>query len=253
MVSNVKKYMAPVVVFASLAILWELAARFSLYNSLILPPPSDAFRALIRLWASGTLFTDVIDSASRYIPGYVLGATAGIAVGAITGTFASLRLLLNPLFNYLRSIPPVTLIPLALILFGIGDMSKVAIVAWSCFFPLWLNTHIGTQRVPTEYLRAASIYRMPTIRQIFKVRLPASLPLIVSGLRMAIATGIFALVAAEMFTASSGIGFRIIYSHQLFNTDEMIAMVLLLGIIALMLDKLMATAAKALSKWEKEA
>lgn len=247
-----EKYLLPVATFVLIAAIWELAARLSLYNSLILPPPSDAFNAITRLISSGTLNSDLIDSASRYVPGYIVGTVLGVVVGAITGTFGRLRLLLNPLFNYLRSIPPVTLIPLSLLLFGIGDLSKVAIVAWSCFFPLWLNTHIGTQQVPTEYLRAAKIFRMNTIRQIFEVRIPASLPLIVSGLRMAIATGIFALVAAEMFTASSGIGFRIIYSHQLFNTDEMVGMILLLGLIALILDKLMATAARATAKWENE-
>lgn len=250
--SVIRQSIISLTVFAIVAVLWEVAARLSLYNPLLLPPPSDAFNAILKLRNEGLLYADLTDSAARYIPGYIVGAASGIAMGALTGTFVRASQLFKPLFNYLRSIPPVTLIPLGLIIFGIGDPAKVWIVAWSCFFPLWLNTHAGMQQVPIEYLRAAKIFQMSVLRQIVEVRIPASLPHIVSGLRMAVATGIFALVAAEMFTASSGIGFRIIYSHQLFNTDEMVAMILLLGFIALVLDTLLSVLARIVTRWESK-
>lgn len=239
-----------VVTFIVLAIIWEVLARYGLYNAMLLPPPTKSISALNNLWQSGVLSSDLADSLARYLPGFLVGSGVGILMGVITGTSKGIDYAVNPLFHYLRSIPPVALVPFALVLFGINDLGKVSLIAWACMFPVWLNTQSGMKQVPREYLQAAKVFGVTGIRQIIDVWLPCALPQIVSGLRTAVATGIFALAAAEMFAASSGIGFRIVYSHQLFQTDAMVGMILLLGFIALVADIILSTLRKMMARWE---
>lgn len=247
---RVKSVTISIVAFLILAIAWEVSARLGLYNSVLLPPPSESLMALFRLWGNGTLSSDFSDSMWRYLPGYFVGSSIGVAMGVITGISRNTGYALNPLFHYLRSIPPVALIPFMLVLFGISDIGKVSLVAWACMFPVWLNTQAGMKQVPKEYLQAAKVFGVNGIRRVIDIWLPSALPFVVSGLRVAVATGLFALVAVEMFAASSGIGFRIVYSHQLFQTDAMVGMILLLGLIALMADLLLSALRKFVARWE---
>lgn len=238
--------------FTGLIVGWEILAEIGAYNTILLPPPSQSLGALIELWSNGVLPADFSDSMSRYIPGLLVGSLVGILMGVITGVSKNAGYAVNPLFHYLRSIPPVALIPFLLVLLGIGDIGKVSLVAWASMFPVWLSTQAGIRQVPNEYIRAAQVFGVRGIRQMTEVWLPCSLPHIVSGLRIAVATGFFALAAAEMFAASSGIGFRIVNSHQLFQTDKMVGMILLLGVIALIADSLLSGARRLVARWEAE-
>lgn len=236
--------------FLVVAAIWEISAKLNLYNTMLLPPPSESIRALINLWRNGMLASDLSDSMTRYLPGFLIGSLVGIIAGVVSGIIKNVGYVINPLFHYLRSIPPVALIPFVLVLFGINDVGKVSLVAWACIFPVWLSTQAGISQVPREYLWAAKVFKINGIRCVINVWLPCSLPHIVSGLRIAVSTGLFALVAAEMFAASSGIGFRIVYSYQLFQTDKMIAMILFLGVIALLTDLLLSSVGKIIARWE---
>jgi ABC-type nitrate/sulfonate/bicarbonate transport system permease component len=225
-------------------------ASLQLYNTELLPPPSKSFAAVYKLWQDGTLTSDFGASMGRYIPGFFIGSLAGIIVGVVTGMFRSASYAVNPPFHYLRSIPPVALIPFMLVVFGIGNIGKISLVAWACMFPVWLSTQAGMKQVPKEYLQAAKTFGVDGIRRVLHVWLPCSLPHIVSGLRIAVSTGLFALAAAEMFAASSGIGFRIVYSYQLFQTDAMVGMILFLGFIAFVADALLLGLRALVARWE---
>ncbi len=235
-----------------LGLVWQLSAELALYNVRLLPPPSESLAALVGAWKDGTLLDDVTDSAARYVPGFLIGSIVGLAAGVVTGISGTAGHAFNPVLHYLRSIPPVALIPFVLVLFGIDDIGKVSLVAWAVMFPVWLNTQTGVKQVPKEYLQAAQIFGSNGLRRVIDVWLPSATPHIIGGLRIAVATGIFALAAAEMFAASSGIGFRIVYSHQLFQTDTMVAMILFIGLIALLADTLLLALRKQIAPWEEE-
>ena len=249
---RIKKTIIAVSTFVVLVVSWELLARVGAYNTFLLPPPTESITAIIGLWHEGVLQSDLLSSMQRYLPGFFIGGSIGIIAGVITGISKNIQASVNPLFHYLRSIPPVALIPFILVLFGIGDIGKVSLVAWACFFPVWLSTQAGVKQVPKEYIWAADIFDVKGIRRVIDVWIPFSLPYILSGLRISVATGLFALAAAEMFAASSGIGFRIVYSHQLFQTDTMVGMILLLGVIALIMDQLLYLLVKMVARWESE-
>lgn len=249
---RIKNFAIAAAIFVVLAILWEILARTGAYNTFLLPPPTQSIMALVKLWHEGILQSDLMSSLQRYLPGFFIGGFVGIVAGVITGISKDVQLSVNPLFHYLRSIPPVALIPFVLVLFGISDIGKVGLVAWACFFPVWLSTQAGIQQVPKEYIWAADVFKVRGIKRVIDVWIPFSLPYILSGLRIAVATGLFALAAAEMFASSSGIGFRIVYSHQLFQTDAMVGMILLLGVIALVMDQLLFLLVKKVARWESD-
>lgn len=229
--------------------IWEALAAMEVYNTVLLPPPSQALTALQNLWRDGTLATDLAASMKRYVPGFLAGSLIGVVAGILTGVFKSANRTISPLFNYFRAIPPVALVPFALVLFGIGDTGRISLIAWASIFPAWLNTHAGIQQIPIEYLRAAKVFRASWSIRVLEVWLPCAAPYVLSGLRIAVATSWFALAASEMFAASSGIAFRIIYSHQLFQTDAMVGMILLLGAIALLTDGLVVAVKRYAVQW----
>jgi ABC-type nitrate/sulfonate/bicarbonate transport system permease component len=246
---RIKPLVISVLTFLVLASVWEFSAGLGLYNSSLLPPPSEALQALVKLGQEGILGSDFSDSMWRYIPGFVIGSLIGVILGTITGISRNSSDSISPLFHYLRSIPPVALVPFILVIFGINDLGKVSLVAWACMFPVWLSTQAGMRQVPVEYLHAAKVFGIKGLRSITNIWLPSSVPHIMNGLRISIATGLFALVAAEMFASSSGIGFRIVYSHQIFETDAMVGMILLLGLIALLADTLLSRLSKTVVRW----
>ncbi len=250
---KIKPLLIGIGAFVLLGVAWEIAADTGVYDATILPPPSVSFSALIKLAQSGTLLGDFVASMKRYVPGFLIGGSLGIIVGVASGIFHTTRTVTSPLFHYFRSIPPVALVPFSIVLFGIGDMGKIGLVAWACFFPVWLSTQLGIRHVPSEYLKAAAVFEAPTLRRVFDIWIPSSLPYIVSGLRIAVSTGLFALAASEMFAASSGIAFRIVYSYQLFQTSVMVAMILFLGFIAFLADLLLSWLSHFFARWETEA
>lgn len=247
---KLKKVIISLVVFLVFASMWQLLATFNLYNKELLPPPNQSLAAVFRLGKEGILWSDIAASMSRYVPGFIIGSLIGIVIGLITGIFRRTGYAINPLFHYFRSIPSVALIPFMLVLFGLGNLGKISLVAWACMFPVWLSTQAGVRQVPKEYLQASRIFGIKGIRQVSQVLLPCTMPYIVNGLRVAVSTGLFALAAAEIFAGSSGIGFRIEYSYQLFQTDTMVGMILLLGLIAFLADLLLSVVGLYAAKWD---
>jgi len=235
--------------FVVIVVIWQVAAATRLYNPVLLPPPSSAIVALERLAANGTLANDLGASLGRYGVGFGIGCMAGVLVGFITSRVRLIGDAVEPLFHYLRSIPSVALIPAVIVLFGIGDGGKVAIVVWACFFPTWLNTFLGMREVRPEHIRTAQSLGASPIVVAFHVLLPSSLPYILAGVRTAIATGLFALAAGEMIGASAGIAFRIFQSYELFHTDAMIGYTLLIGAVALVADLIVVAITTRLAPW----
>jgi NitT/TauT family transport system permease protein len=231
--------------------LWELVSRSGLYNPLLFPPPSQVASTFLEMVKSGEWVRDLRASMSRYLAGFILGGFFGILLGMLTGRVQVLRDSLSPLLNFLRSTPSVALIPLAIVWFGIGESEKIFIVTWGVTFPLWLNTHAGVSEVEREYVWAAQSLGARGWRLYSEVYVPRALPFIIAGTRMAIATGFFALAAAEMAGAFNGVAFRIFYSHQFFRTDKMMVAILTIGFLCIVSDRLFVHMMRWLLPWWK--
>lgn len=231
--------------------LWEMVSRIGLYNPQLFPPPSQIAITFFQMVESGEWTRDLGASLSRYGIGFLLGAFLGILLGVLTGRVQLLRDSFSPLLNFLRSTPSVALIPLAIVWFGIGESQKIFIVAWGVTFPLWLNTHAGVAEVEREYVWAARSLGAMGWRIYSEVYVPRALPFIIAGTRMGIATGFFALAAAEMAGAFSGVAFRIFYSYQLFRTDKMMVAILTIGFLGIVGDRLFVRVMRLLVPWWK--
>jgi NitT/TauT family transport system permease protein len=232
-------------------VLWELVSRIGLYNPHLFPPPSQIGITFFQMVESGEWGNDLRDSLFRYGIGFALGNLLGILLGMLTGRVQTFRDYLSPLLNFLRSTPSVALIPLAIVWFGIGDLQKIFVVAWGVTFPVWLNTHAGVSEVEREYVWAAQSLGARGWRIYREVYVPRALPFIITGSRMGIATAFFALAAAEMSGAFSGVAFRIFHSHQMFRTDKMMVAILTIGLLGIVCDRVFVRVMRWFLPWWK--
>ncbi len=237
---------------ALFALSWECLGRWQTYPAHLFPPPSEAARALADMWASGELLRDAAASGRRWFSGLLLGNLLGLALGVLTGSIPWARRSVGLLLNFLRTIPFLLLVPFAMLWFGLGELEKIAITAWGAAFPVWLNVQTGIVGVEQEYVWAARCLGASGLRLVWEVHLKRCLAYLVAGTRLSIATGTFALVAAEMSGAFEGLGFRVFYSYQMFQTDRMMAGVLLIAFLGLTFDRVFVESVRRLLPWSRK-
>jgi ABC-type nitrate/sulfonate/bicarbonate transport system permease component len=230
-------------------VFWESTSYLGLYNLKLLPPPSQIIKAFFRMVRTGEWITDVEATLSRYAIGFILGAIFGVLVGVATGRLKVLYYAVAPLMNFLRSTPSVALVPLSIVLLGIGEAAKFFVIAWGVFFPVWIATHTGVRNVTPAYEWAARSLGARRTELLMEVIFPQALPYIASGIRIGVATGFFALAAAEMAGAYAGVAFRIFFAQQGFRTDEMMVAILTIGGLGFAADFVFVTLTKLAIPW----
>ena len=229
---------------------WEVLPRvWPGINILMFPPPSMVVDSLVPLLVSGELASHILISLQRALAGFALAAVLGIAAGLLTARIRVLQNITDPVLHGFRSIPVIALVPLSLIWFGIGEISKVALITWGAFFPVWIAAFIGVRDVHPVYLRSAASLGAGRMQTMLYVILPSALPLILAGLRQALAIALIVLVAAEISGARGGIAYMVAISHQLFRVDIMFVGLAVLGALGFLLDRLFVIASRKLFPW----
>ena len=231
--------------------LWEIFARSEIVNSKLFPGPWNVAHALINWATDGTLISDIGASLTRIFVGLSSGTVLGILVGLGTGRILSLDRSLGSIVNSVRAIPPVALVPLAILWFGISENSKFFLVSWGAFFPVWLNTHLGVRNVARSIEWSARSLGAKGWRFAVGVILPAALPHILAGIRLGIGISYVCVFVAEMTGASKGVGFRIATSHLVFRTDLMLAGMVVLGGLGALTDGVFGVIIRRLFAWQK--
>jgi ABC-type nitrate/sulfonate/bicarbonate transport system permease component len=247
----VKRSLLRALPIALLLVLWEMASRTIVSNSALFPPPSRVATAFLVWSRSGELSRDLQASAWRLLVGFLGGGIAGIAAGLATGRSRIADAILGPVIQALRPLPPVAIIPLVIVWFGIGDGAKVFSTSFAVFFPTWINTHLGASSIPLEYLRSAQLLTRSKWARILYVVLPASLPFIVAGLRNSIAVAFVMVYVNELAGASSGLGYQISISHLAYRIDRMIAALAVLGAAGAAADGAFAVFVRVACPWMK--
>lgn len=220
----------------ALLVIWEALTASGLVSSLFLPSPVSVISALGSQLSSGTLMSNLVPTVERYFEGFALSCVLGIPVGLLCGASARIRNYLNAALELLRPIPPIALIPVLILWLGIGNASKVAIVAYGAFWPIWLNTMLGVQEIPTLLHRSARVMGLQGHRYFLKVAFPAALPKIIAGVRISAAIALIVVIAAEMVQATSGIGYEIVNAEQTFHTANMLAYILVISVIGYLVN-----------------
>lgn len=236
-----------------IAIVWEIAGRQELIANGLFPPLSESVAALANWvfgwqWSVGdfvpsdvysaTWLVHVGSSVGRILAGYVIGSLLAIGFGVLAGVSGTGRRMVDPTINAIRPISVTGWIPLALIVFGIGDKPAVFLTALATFFPVYVNTLAGVSRVDSGLLRAGSMLGASRAQVVRKIVLPAASPSIVTGLRVASGIAWTTVVVAEILGAKSGIGYVLIDSYNQFRFDYVIAAMATLGLCGYVTDRL---------------
>ena len=227
--------LAPV---AALVVVWHAAVVLS--GSTIFPTPWQVAVGLADLARRGLLLKHVVASLFRVTVGYLLAAALAIPVGMLMGWFAPAHAFLNPLVQGLRPISPIAWIPLAILWFGVGDLSPIFLIFLSSVFPMIVQTVSGVHTIERRYLWAAANFGVSRYTLFRRVVIPAVLPQMIVGMRIGLGVAWLVVVAAEMIALRSGLGYLIIDSRNAGNRyDLVIAGMIIIGVIGLMLDGLM--------------
>ena len=248
-IASCRKVLAKVLPIFLFLITWELVARMEIVNPSLFPPPSVVYSALIEWNHSGEFLRDVKESSWRMLLGFSMGSLAGILTGILTGRIKIINLLLNPIIQLFRPLPPVALIPLVIVWFGIGDISKIFSISFAVFFPIWINTHIGASSIPETYLWSARILSSSKLKIALRVLFPAALTYIIAGLRNAISLAFIMVYVTEIAGASSGLGYQISVSHLAYRIDKMVAALFTLGAVGALSDFLFTRLSNFIFPW----
>jgi NitT/TauT family transport system permease protein len=210
---------------------WETAARAGWISALFFPPPSEILSTAYTLTVSGELIRHTAMTINRLLLGLVLGGLPGLLLGLLMGWSHRLRAVLDPLISAIHPLPKIALLPLILIIFGIGETSKVVIAALGAFFPMVISTSAGVAAIPPVYFEVAENYGANR-RQVFRVVvLPASLPSSATGFRLAFNLTLLLTIAAEIISARVGLGALIWLSWETMRTTHLYASLLIIALL----------------------
>lgn len=232
-----------------LLILWEFLSRTGLLDIRFFPPPTAIVDTLFDMIASGVLFEHVGVSLYRIFLGFLLGVIPGIVIGLLMGLYSPIRHFVSPIVMALMPIPTLALLPIIIILFGIGDLSKVITIAGSVFFPVVINTVAGVINIDSIYLDVAKNYNAGKVNYFMKIALPGALPVMLEGIQMGQAIALLTIVAAEMMGATSGIGFLIWTSYKAFLLQEMYVGLILISFFGYLFSLILRGLQKKMVPW----
>jgi NitT/TauT family transport system permease protein len=234
----------------ALLALWEAVPRLGLADSAFLPPFSGVIAAGWQLALTGELYDDVTASLMRALSGFLISVLLIVPLGLAVGWYARLGDLLGQFIEVCRNTAPLALLPVFILLLGIGELSKVTMVIYSCAWPLLLNTIAAVKQVDPLLIKSARTMGA-TPQQLFrKVILPAALPTIFVGIRLASASAMLVLVASEMVGAKAGLGYLIIYSQYSFLIPQMYFGILGITVIGLTFNAVLEALERRLMRWK---
>ena len=228
--------------------LWEIAGRN--VNPLLLSYPSKIVGAFLDMVRSGEIFGAIYESGVTLTLGFLLAAVVGVGLGLLIGRYRRLEASLDWLINGLYATPLVAIVPLVTLWFGLGFSAKLFIVGILSVFPILINTASGVRNVPTNWLEVGSAFDAPERRVFTKIILPASLPYIMTGLRLGIGRSIIGMVVAEFYTAVGGLGALIMKYGNQYDTAAMFVPILALSLMGVVLTIIVRRAEEYFEPWK---
>ena len=236
---------------AALLVAWEAAARSGLWSPLLFPSLLSISAELGRLLASGEFLLEAWVTLERALGGFALAAAVGVLLGMLMGRSAFIAGLLDPLFSGTYAVPKLALFPIFVFVFGIGSLSKVALVFLECLYPIAIMAYHGARDVNRTLLWAAQNMGASRAASLRRVVIPATAPSIFAGFRVAVPVAMIVVVITEMVSSADGLGYRVIYSLSSLKTDRMLAVVVVIAALGYALDRAVVLLRDRLIYWEK--
>jgi NitT/TauT family transport system permease protein len=233
-------------IVGGIAIWWILAL-----NGFQFPTPPEVVAKAVQLWQAGILQQDILASLARVLTGFLLGSAAAIPVGFLMGWYTVARGLFEPWIQFFRTIPPLALLPLVLVLLGIGEIPKVFVIFLAAFLACVISTYQGVVNVDRTMINAARVLGAKDGTIFLKVVVPASTPFILVGMRVGLGSAWATLVAAELLAAQAGLGYRMQQAQLYYDLATIFVGIVIIGILGLVMDRLLLFAETKLTGWQE--
>ena len=236
----------------ALLLLWEFCARFGVIDTRFFPAPSSVMATMYDMLRTGELVTHTVASLERLAYGTVLGAVPALVLGIAMGLNRPIRALFDPLIAATYPVPKSAILPLALLIFGLGEGSKIFMVAIGVFFPMVINTTTGVLEINKIYLDVGRNYKADRWNTFWTIALPGALPVIMTGLKLGIGIGLILIAVAEMVGAKSGLGYLIWSAWSTFAVEQMYVGLFVIAIIGFLLTLALNEIERIIIPWKAE-
>ncbi|WP_243407521.1 ABC transporter permease [Frankia canadensis] len=237
------------VAIAVLLVAWEVLPRAGVVDRVFLPPFSEVIDKWWEMLRDGDILAHTEASMKRTGSGFALAVVIALPLGLVIGWFPLAAEILSPLLELFRNTAPLALLPVFILILGLGESSKIGIVTYACVWPILLNTISGVRNVDPLLIKSARSMGLSSPRLFQKVILPAAVPTVFTGIRLAGAFAIVVLIAAELVGAKAGLGYLINYAQSNFAIQEMYAGIITISMIGVGINQLLLAVERRFSRW----
>ena len=238
-----------IIVPVLILVVWTILEKKGSLNTVIMPAPSKILSTFISLVKSGQLWKNLSISLIRVLKGYAIAACLGIVLGILIGLFQHLNRLTDLLIQIIKPIPPIAWIPLVILWFGIGEEGKVFLIFLGGFFTILINVVDGIRQTDRKLIEVSRSMETPFLKHVFLLVIPHSAPNIFTGLRVGLSSCWMCVVAAELVSSTTGLGYMIMNARQFGQTDVVIVGMLTIGVLGKVMDSLLRVVEKAVIRW----
>jgi len=228
---------------------WQLASTSGVLKPNLVPPPSRVAATLVGLAADGTLLSNLAVSVLRWLTGFLIGGSLGLALGSLVGLSRLAERTLDTSVQMLRTVPFLALTPLLILWLGLDEAPKITLIALASFFPLYVNTFAGIRNVDRKLIEVGLVYQLPWPRLLTRVVLPATLPEILTGVRYSLGVAWLALVVAELMGATRGLGFMLVEGREFVRVDIVVGSIVIFSLAGKLVDLLVRRVERRLLRW----
>jgi len=235
-----------------LLILWEVSVRAGLLDARFFPAPTNVFATLVATVESGTLWKHTWASLQRLFWGFLLGGIPALALGIVMGLYRPLRALFDPIIAATYPIPKSAILPLILLIFGLGEASKIVMVAIGVFYPVCINSVAGVLEINKIYLDVGKNFQASRWQVFRTIALPGALPIVMSGIKLGVGMGLILIAIAEMIGAKSGLGYMIWHAWEILAVEMMYVGLIMIAVLGFLFTLILNELERWIIPWKVE-
>ncbi|EGT3682441.1 TPA: ABC transporter permease [Clostridioides difficile] len=237
-----------VLIFFIILLLWKITNYLGIWSDYILPSPEKVYSTFLNMISDGSIFINVYASMKRVLIGFAISTAIGVPLGIFFGIYSGVYEYFKSLINFLRNTPPLALIPMLILWFGIGEESKIIIIVLASFFPIFTSTLKGIKNCDSKLIEVGRGFEFSKLQIIFKIIIPNAILDIAVGLKLALGYSFRAIIGAELVAASSGLGYLISDGKEMSRTDVVIVGIIVIGLLGIITDYIFSIIVKKVSK-----